>query len=88
MGAQSDEQPEKYLIQRVRDALAEDARIGELHVDVTIRGDRVFLTGTVVSAERRDVIAALVQEVLPGHQVQNHVAVEGISGSPEVESLG
>jgi osmotically-inducible protein OsmY len=88
MDAQPSGQPEKYLVQRVRDALAGDPRIGELHIDVTIRGDRVFLTGTVASAERREVIAALVQDVLPGHQVQNHVAVEGISGSPEIESLG
>ena len=88
MTEQPHDEPEKYLVQRVRDALAGDPRIGELHIDVTIRGDRVFLTGAVPSAERRDVIADLVREVLPDHQVHNHVTVEAISGSPEVESLG
>jgi osmotically-inducible protein OsmY len=88
MNAQPHDEPEKYLVQRVRDALAEDPRVGELHIDVTIRGDRVFLTGAVPSAERRDAIADLVGQVLPDHQVHNHVTVEPISGSPEVESLG
>jgi osmotically-inducible protein OsmY len=90
VSAQPSEEPEKYLVQRVRDALIGDPRVGELHIDVTIRGDRVFLTGTVPSTERRDVIGELVREVLPDHTVHNHVAVEGIPGppgSPDVESL-
>jgi osmotically-inducible protein OsmY len=88
MSAQAHDEPEKYLVQRVRDILAGDPRVGELHIDVTIRGDRVFLTGVVPSAERRDAIADLVRQVLPDHEVHNHVTVEPISGSPEVESLG
>jgi osmotically-inducible protein OsmY len=88
MGAQASEEPEKYLVQRVRDALAGDPRVGELHVDVSIRGGRVFLTGSVPSAERRDAIADLVSDVLPDHEVHNHVTVEAISGSAETESLG
>ena len=88
MSAQPRDEPEKYLVQRVRDVLAGDPRVGELHIDVTIRGDRVFLTGVVPSAERRDAIADLVRQVLPEHEVHNHVTVEPISGSPEVESLG
>jgi len=87
MSAQPHDEPEKYLVQRARDALAEDPRVGELHIDVTIRGDRVFLTGAVPSAQRREAIADLVRQVLPDHQVHNHVTVEPISGSPEVESL-
>jgi osmotically-inducible protein OsmY len=88
MSVQPHDEPEKYLVQRIRDVLAADPRVGELHIDVTIRGDRVFLTGAVPTSERRDVIAGLVREVLPDHQVHNHVTVEAISGSPEVESLG
>jgi osmotically-inducible protein OsmY len=62
--------------------------VGELHIDVTVRGDRVFLTGVVPSAERREAIAEVVGNVAEGREVHNHVTVEGISGSPEVESLG
>ncbi len=90
MSVEPKEEPEKYLVQRVRDALIGDPRIGELHIDVTVRGDRVFLTGTVPSTERRDVIGDLVRGVLPDHTVHNHVGVEGIAaspGSPDVESL-
>jgi osmotically-inducible protein OsmY len=82
------EEPEKYLVQRVRDALAADPRVGELHVDVSIRGTRVFLTGQVPSRERREAIAQVVHEVLPEHQVANHVTVDPIAGHPEVETLG
>ncbi|HEV8420069.1 MAG TPA: BON domain-containing protein [Actinomycetota bacterium] len=82
------DQPEKYLAQKVRDALAADPRVGELHVDVSIRGDRVFLTGTVPSDERRQAIEDLVRQGLPAHEVANHITVEPISGQPEVETLG
>jgi osmotically-inducible protein OsmY len=82
------DQPEKYLAQKVRDALAADPRVGELHVDVSIRGDRVFLTGTVPSEERREAIEDVVRQGLPTHEVANHITVEPISGRPEVETLG
>jgi osmotically-inducible protein OsmY len=80
--------PDHYLVQHVREALANDPRVSELHVEVTITTDRVFLTGAVPSEERREVIAAVVRELLPEHQVSNHVTVESISGAPEVERLG
>ena len=81
-------QPDHYLVQHVREALAADPRVGELHVEVTMAGDRVFITGAVPSEERRTVIAAVVEELLPDHEVSNHVTVEHISGVPEVEQLG
>ena len=88
MSGQANHEPEKYLVQHVRDALAGDPRIGELHVDVSIRGDKVFLTGSVPSIERRDAIAELVKDVLPTHEVHNHVTVDPIAGSATTESLG
>lgn len=81
-------QPDDYVVQHVREALANDPRVSELHVEVTVTADRVFITGTVPSEERREVIAAVVRELLPEHHVSNHVTVEPISGSPEVERLG
>jgi osmotically-inducible protein OsmY len=82
------EQPDLYLVQHVLEALAQDPRVSELHVDVTISGDRVFVTGTVPSEERRSVIEAVVAELVPDHAVTNHIRVEPIAGPPEVESLG
>jgi len=81
-------QPDHYLVQHVREALAQDPRVGELHVEVTVTADRVFLTGSVPTEERRDVIADVVRELLPRHQVSNHVTVESITGTPDVERLG
>jgi osmotically-inducible protein OsmY len=82
------DEPAHYVVQHVREALAADPRVSELHVEVTVAGDRVFITGAVPSEERRTVIAALVEELLPDHDVSNHVTVEPISGVPDVEKLG
>jgi Icc-related predicted phosphoesterase len=38
-----------YLAERIRTAIAQDARVNELGVTVTIVGDRVFVTGTVLT---------------------------------------
>src|SRR5439155_899760 len=39
--------PPHYLIQRVREALAHDPRVGELELRVKMVGEKVFVTGTV-----------------------------------------
>jgi osmotically-inducible protein OsmY len=82
-----DDEPEPYLVERARDALAADARVCELHVEVTMVGRKVFLTGTVPSEERQLAAGAVVAAALPGFEVANHITVERISGDPEVEVL-
>ncbi len=75
-------EPETYLVGHVREALARDGRTNELHVEITVSGDRVFLTGEVASEESRDAVAAVVEELLPAHEIHHGTAVTAL-GPPE-----
>jgi osmotically-inducible protein OsmY len=79
--------PEPYLAEHVRDALAQDPRLSELHVDITTTPGKVFLTGTVGSEERRTHLTGVVQKLLPDREVVNHTTVEAPAGGPEMEKL-
>jgi osmotically-inducible protein OsmY len=80
-------EPEAYLVERARKALAEDPRVSELHVDVTVAGGKLFLSGSVPSEERRAAAAEVVASAVQGYEVSNHITVETIGGGPDVEVL-
>lgn len=67
--------PDPYLVAHVQEALAQDARLNELDIEITVRGDDVFVSGTVATAERQAAVTAVVGEVLPDHRVHNEVSV-------------
>ena len=79
-------EPAEYLSEHVQDALARDPRLNELGVTVTISADKAFLTGDVATDVRRDAVGAVAAELLPDHEVHNHVTVVDRSshGSDEV----
>jgi osmotically-inducible protein OsmY len=79
--------PDAYLVERVREALAEDPELAELHLDVTVSGEEVFLLGTVATEERRREITRLVERVLPGHRIRNDTTVEELRGPEQAEDL-
>lgn len=68
-------EPKHYLVGRVREALAKDPRVHDLNVEVSISGDKVFLTGKVESESRKQTIGSVVSEVLPDHQICNETEV-------------
>ena len=76
-----------YLAERIRTAIAQDARVNELGIAVTIVGDRVFVTGTVLTAERRDGIASVITEQFPALELHNDVAVQQVGSHPTPETL-
>jgi hypothetical protein len=80
-------EPKHYLIGRVREALATDPRVNELTIQVTVAGDKIFLTGTVATAERRDAISAVVEELLPEYEIHNETTVQSYQAAPEPETL-
>jgi osmotically-inducible protein OsmY len=61
----------EYLVARIRQALATDPRTGELELDIEVVGDRIYLTGTVATEERREAVEAVVREVAPDQEVSN-----------------
>ena len=76
-----------YLAERIRTAIAQDVRVNELGVTVTLVGERVFVTGTVLTAERRAAIAAVIAEQFPTLELHNDVAVQQVGSHPVPETL-
>jgi hypothetical protein len=79
-------EPDGYLIERVREALAHDERAGVLDVDVRVAGAKVFVRGDAGTPERRAAITTLLGELLPDHDVHNEMSVADWSndaGAPE-----
>ncbi|MDP9426557.1 MAG: BON domain-containing protein [Actinomycetota bacterium] len=73
--------PDQYLVEQIRRALAEDPRTGVLDVGVEVAGNRVVLSGTVTTDERATTISAVVEELLPDHNIDNQMSVEQIAES-------
>lgn len=83
-GTKESEEPPHYQVQRVREALAHDPRVGELELDVNIRAGKVLVAGTVPSKEVQQGITEVVEEVLPDLEVHNQTTVAHY-GTPEEE---
>jgi osmotically-inducible protein OsmY len=85
--ASSDPVPDSYVAEHIRDAMAQDPRLSELHVDITITSGKVFLTGSVASEERRANLTTVVRDLLPDREVVNHTSIEAPADEPDVEKL-
>jgi len=74
-----------YVAERVRTALAEDPRVGELGIAVRIEHGRLVLTGEVATDERRAAVETVAREQAPGTQIDNRVSatILGEPGEPE-----
>lgn len=81
------DEPDEYIIEKLRHAFASDPRTSELGVDVKLVGGKVFLAGVVATTERRDAIGDITRDLLPGCDVQNDVVVEELSDPGEAEEL-
>ena len=80
-------EPHAYVVERVKEALATDPRVSELHLDVTLVGEKVFVAGTVPTEPRRSAALDVVREAAPDLTVVSQVTVEGLDGEPSVEEL-
>jgi len=79
------------VCEETRRALAEDPRLGQLDVAISLRGRRALLTGHVVTRDRQQLIAAVVAEHLPGYEIDNATTtLENLPEPPETaeEDLG
>lgn len=80
-------QPE-YLIEKVRERLATDDRVAELELQVSVAGDRLVVSGTVPTEERRAAVAEVAREAAPDHRVVNETEVLDRGAAPREEELG
>jgi len=69
------------LTEETRRALADDPRLGQLDVSITLRGRRALITGHVVTRDRQELVAAVVAEHLPGYEIDN--AMTTLENLPE-----
>jgi BON domain len=79
--------PDPYLAEHVREALARDPRVSELGIDIAISGESVVLRGTLPSRQRQEAAVALVRELLPRHHVRDETVVADFPEPTEVEHL-
>jgi len=81
------EEPKHYLVQRIREALAHDPRVAEIELQVTVRGNKVFVAGSVPTEDRRQAVADVVKEAGPDLEVHNQTKVMLLPGEVEEENL-
>lgn len=81
------EEAPEYRAARLRHALAEDARTGELGLQVDIRGQHVYISGTVSSQEYKDHLDTVLHEQEPRLQLHNDVHVVEVTEPPDSEVL-
>lgn len=80
-------EPEEYVGQHLREALAQDSRVSELGLDVVIRAGVLHITGTVSTEERRAAVAAVAAELAPDWSVVNETTVVRYEGEASIEVL-
>lgn len=76
-----------YVAERVKQALAQDPRVGELGLEVDVAEEEVVVSGEVTTAQRRESVREIVHKLVPDHEVRNEVHVVGFDARPEAESL-
>ena len=77
--------PPQYLVARVRDVLAHDARVAALDIDIRFVGGGIFVTGAVATAARKRAVEEVVKELLPAYTLHNqlHVLDQGPPATAE-----
>ncbi len=79
---------EAYVVERVRTALAEDPRVGELGIVVTFEDGRLTLAGEVATVERRVAVETVAREQAPGCEIENRVSAMVLGEPGEPETVG
>ena len=71
-----------YVIAHVREALATDARVAELGLELTIAAGTLVLTGRVGSAAQRDAAGEVARAHADGLDVRNDLDVVEADAPP------
>ncbi len=80
-------EPEAYLVERVREALAHDPRVAQLGISVRVLGDRVLLTGDVATPERKAAAGEVVRPLLEGRALENGLTVTTLAETNDEEQI-
>jgi hypothetical protein len=80
-------QQDQYVVARAIETLANDPRLGETSLHVTKAGGKLFITGDVATAERRDTITKVLEEAFPDCEIVNATSVYNMVETVEEEHL-
>jgi hypothetical protein len=67
--------PNEHLAADLEELLAEDERISEQGLQVTVRPNAVLVRGTVATRDRRNAIVTVISSELPRHRIELDVTV-------------
>jgi hypothetical protein len=81
------DEPLEYQAAHLNEALASDPRVSELGLHITVKADRLYVTGTVTTAERRSAIDEVLAELAAGYEIHNETAVPCLAEPPDAEKL-
>ena len=87
MPDQTDDQPEAYVTEHIRDALAHDPRVSQPGISVTMAGGKILLSGEVPTAERKSAATEVAEPLAEGRAVHNALTVSAPSEPVDREDL-
>lgn len=67
--------PAQYLAEKVKEAITQDARVGQTDIHVVVEGDRVLVKGEARSEAHRRAVEEVARGVCPSHHIDNQVKV-------------
>lgn len=79
--------PDAYVVEHVRQALATDPRTLVQGLRVSRQGDSVVLSGTVASDSRRDAVGQVAAEIAARFRVCNDIVVVDTSDHHRTEEV-
>lgn len=71
----------------MREQLRGHPAVGDLDLDLSVRGTTLVVDGQVATDQRRDEITGAARELFPGRRIDNRMRVREGDGEPEVERL-
>ena len=77
----------QYLVGRIQEALATDARVNALDIRVNVVHGRVHLTGEVPTEERRAAVLSIAGELAPDLEIRNEITVLELAGGGKEEAV-
>ena len=80
-------EPDAYLVEHIRDALAHDPRVSQPGISVTVAGGKILLSGEVATEERKAAAGDVVEPLAEGRAVHNALSVPSLSEPADRESI-
>ncbi|HEV3472740.1 MAG TPA: BON domain-containing protein [Actinomycetota bacterium] len=80
-------EPDEYVLERIRAALATDDRLGQLDIQVSVTSNQVLLDGVVATEERKTAAAEVAGRIAGDRDVFNGLQVEHLRDRGEAENI-